>query len=535
MRKYRELAWAKVRRIFARTALPLACAILLGANSWPAPPADIYGELFIRVQEGGVFGDNKTFVDAEPRRAPEEIMADYLASPPTNRDDLRRFVLANFIVPGINDNERLPLRQHIKALWPELTRVRDTPRPGSSKIGLPANYVVPGGRFREIYYWDSYFTMLGLRADGKSELAESMIDDFVSLIERFGHIPNGTRSYYLSRSQPPFFGFMLDQSASTDRAVKMRRLAALRKEYEYWMAGADCASRSKACARVVRMPDGSLLNRYWDDRDTPRDESYAEDRATARDAATRPPSDVYRDLRAAAESGWDFSSRWFADGKTLASIRTTQIVPVDLNALLFGVEQRISAWCRETDDLDCAREFAANAKRRRASVDRYLWFPAEDRYADWDLIAKRPTTSTSAATLYPLFSRMASQLQADKVAAFTERKLLAKGGLRTTTILTGQQWDQPNGWAPLQWIAVEGLDHYRHSDLSMTIAERWLGTVERTYIETGKMLEKYDVEEGQPGGGGEYPLQDGFGWTNGVTSALLERYPKLSISADQRD
>ncbi|MFD2137026.1 trehalase family glycosidase [Novosphingobium resinovorum] len=139
------------------------------------------------------------------------------------------------------------MREHIRALWPQLSRDAVTPPPASSAIALPSPYVVPGGRFREIYYWDSYFTMLGLVADGRDDLVEGMIDDFASLIERFGHIPNGTRTYYLSRSQPPFFALMLDLSKQTDGTVRARRLAALRKEHAYWMVRKLCP-----CGESVR-------------------------------------------------------------------------------------------------------------------------------------------------------------------------------------------------------------------------------------------------------------------------------------------
>lgn len=515
-----------IHRLSKAAVLFLAFAVL--GNTQPPSPADLYGDLFVAVQERRIFDDSKTFTDAAPRKAPASIMADYRAKPPKDDAALKAFVLRHFQVPGVNDSARTSLRDHVRALWPHLVRQPTPVAPGESRIALPGPYVVPGGRFREIYYWDSYFTMLGLAADGEDELVESMLDDFTSLIERFGHVPNGTRTYYLSRSQPPFFGLMLDISKNPDKAVQARRLKMLRTEYDFWMTGADCARRERVCLRVVRMPDGNLLNRYWDDRDSPRDEAFAEDRATARTASSRQPGQVYRHLRAAAESGWDFSSRWLADGRTLATIRTTDIVPVDLNALLWAVEKRIADGCERAGDNACTRSFTRLAARRKAAVDRFLWQPGKGHYADWLIEEREPTTTLSAATLYPLFVGMASTSQALAVAGITRAQLLASGGLRTTQKRTGQQWDAPNGWAPLQWIAITGLDRNGHEGLARTIASRWIATVARTYGETGKMLEKYDVEERLPGGGGEYELQDGFGWTNGVTSAILDRYPQLS-------
>ncbi len=399
-----------------------------------------------------------------------------------------------------------------------LTRPPETPARFGSQLALARAYVVPGGRFREIYYWDSYFTMLGLVRDGRGDLAADMTDDFAGLTSEHGHIPNGTRTYYLSRSQPPVFYLM------AALAPGRGHLSALRREYGYWMRGAAPLRPGQASANVVRMPDGSLLNRYWDDLDTPRDEAFSADTALAA-TTPRPARALYRDIRAAAESGWDFSSRWLADGRSLASIETTDIVPVDLNSLLFGLEQAIAKDCAAVHDRACAADFTGRAHRRSAAISRYLWDPASGRYLDYQWRRGQRLDRPSAAMLYPLFVGQASRDQARGVAAAVERDLLEPGGLRATARRTGQQWDAPNGWAPLQWIAIRGLSAYGEHRLARLIAVRWLTSVCRTYAQTGKLMEKYDVETARPGGGGEYPLQDGFGWTNGVTRALLDLYP----------
>jgi len=277
------------------------------------------------------------------------------------------------------------------------------------------------------------------------------------------------------------------------------------------------------------MPDGSLLNRYWDARDTPRDEAYAADVATAEAAAPRPAGEVNRDLRAGAESGWDYGSRFLRDGRTLATIDTTRIVPVDLNSLLWAMERAIARRCRAAGDTACATDFTARAERRKAAIAKYLWLPEEARFADWDRTTRAATPVLSAAALYPLFVGLATPDQAQAVAKTTQAKLLAPGGLRTTLDRTGQQWDAPNGWAPLQWIAVAGLDRYGARDLARTISQRWVATVDAVYRRTGKVVEKYDIEQPGVGGGGEYEVQDGFGWTNGVVAAMMARY---AITAD---
>lgn len=515
----------------ARAALGLGAAILLAAAAPQQPtPSDLYGPLFEAVQTSRALGDGKTFVDAVPRVAPEQIMADYARERPSGSEALRRFVEARFDVPGAEPAPDLPitdgapLDQHIAELWPVLTRPPLDPPAGSSALPMPAPYVVPGGRFREIYYWDTYFTMLGLKADGQDALLEGMLTNFEAMLQAYGRIPNGARSYYLSRSQPPFYALMVGLSDRTDTQTRRRRLEALRTEHAFWMDGVSCVGEEGACLRVVRMPDGAYLNRYWDDRDAPRDESWAEDVETAERAPGRPAEEVYRELRAGAESGWDFSSRWLDEPMALSTIRTTQTVPVDLNSLLWSLEREIAAQCRALMEAVCVDSFEAQAAARRAAILNHLWDAEAGRFGDWDRRAGALTPTVSAALLCPLFVGLATPEQARAMADVVRDQLLASGGLRTTTVETGQQWDRPNGWAPLQWIAVVGLERYGEDALARDIATRWLTTVERVYRETGKMLEKYDVEQARPGGGGEYPLQDGFGWTNGVTRALLDAY-----------
>jgi alpha,alpha-trehalase len=166
---------------------------------------------------------------------------------------------------------------------------------------------------------------------------------------------------------------------------------------------------------------------------------------------------------------------------------------------------------------------------RRAAIDRYLWDAQAGAYYDYRWTRRERVARISAATLYPLFVALASEAQAASVARVTARDLLKSGGIVTTPLDTGQQWDYPNGWAPLQWIAIDGLRRYDHNALAATIACRWMSGVNRLFRESGKLVEKYDVvDTGRSGGGGEYPTQDGFGWTNGVMRKLVELYPAES-------
>ena len=494
-------------------------------------PSQLFGPLFVQIQMDAVFPDGKAFPDAVPKAAPLVILQRYRRARPRSRAALHRFVDSAFSFPT---EARTPparadksLEAHIARLWPLLTRQPVVPPPYSSLLYVPKPYVVPGGRFREFYYWDSYFTMLGLIRDGHLDTARDLVDDFSYMLREYGHIPNGARSYYLSRSQPPVYYLMVGLLSPDPADAWSRHLPELEREYAYWMEGSAGLQPATAQRNVVKMPDGSLLNRYWDASDTPRDESYRNDVLIAR-AARRPRTQVYRDIRAAAESGWDFSSRWLADGRHLTSIHTTDLVPVDLNSLLYGLERAIARGCAARHDSACEQRFDRRADRRREAMDRYLWDAAAGYFMDYDWRQQRRTGELTAATLYPLFTGVADLRQADAVGAVTQMKLLEQGGIVTTNISSGQQWDAPTGWPPLQWIAVSGLRRYDQPALAHEIARRWLVTVQRVFANTGKLVEKYDVEHALPGGGGEYPLQDGFGWTNGVTRALLGLYPDLA-------
>ena len=225
-----------------------------------------------------LFPDQKTFADAVPREPPAEVMADYDRQKNLPGFDLKAFVASRFQPPRQFDvfkpESGKGLRAYIRDGWEALQRKPDQIEPFSSLLPLPKPYVVPGGRFREIYYWDSFFVMLGLEQDGSDELARDMLDNIASLIDRYGHMPNGNRSYYLSRSQPPFFSCMVELVAAHDGdATFVKYLPELEAEYDYWMDGADRLAPGSAYRHVLRLPDGALLNRYWDDRATPRDES----------------------------------------------------------------------------------------------------------------------------------------------------------------------------------------------------------------------------------------------------------------------
>ncbi len=386
-------------------------------------------------------------------------------------------------------------------------------------LPLPKPYVVPGGRFQELYYWDSYFVMLGLRESGREDLIESMVDDFAWELSSYGLIPNGNRSYYLSRSQPPFFALMVEFLAEKEGPSVYRRYRpALLAEHAFWN------DESLKTQHMVTLNDGSRLGRFFDRSDGPRAEAFETDETTRKMAAPR-PAGIYHDIRAAAESGWDFSSRWFADGQHMATIDTTSIAPVDLNALLVQLDRTLAMADEEVGDDVGADSIRHQSERRIRDLRKECWSNAADFFLDYNLKTGAQSPAQSLGGVMPLFLRIATRAQADAVANTIERRFLRPGGVVVTLVNTGQQWDAPNGWAPLEWITIQGLRNYGHDVLAKEIAERCIRLNRGVYRHTGRMMEKYNVEDTTLiAGGGEYPSQDGFGWTNGVFLKLLAVY-----------
>jgi alpha,alpha-trehalase len=507
--------------------------VSVAQTTFPATPDKIYGDLFRDVQMSRVFPDGKTFVDCIPKRNPKNIVADYNEQKGNGHFDLKQFVQENFELPRTPQlnyiTQEKDVVTHIKNLWSVLRRDPDTIVIGSSLLPLPNPYIVPGGRFREVYYWDSYFTMLGLQASGEGEMIENMVKNFAYMIDLYGHIPNGNRTYYLSRSQPPFFSLMVELLAELKGdSVYTTFLPALEKEYQFWMEGAATLKQGEASRRVVKLNDTLVLNRYWDDYPFPRQESYREDVETAQKSG-RDKVVMYTNLRAGAESGIDFSSRWFKDKKDLITIRVTDMIPVDLNSLLYRLETVLAKANLIAHDEKAANDYVKKAERRRLAIDKYCWNKSLKYYTDYNFKTRRSSDIVTPAGMYPfcVFTKNPDymSLLARQAADQVKSKLLQPGGITASPFTTGQQWDAPNGWAPLEWMTIWGLDRCGQRELARDIAERWIKLNVDVFKRTGKMMEKYNVVDlNLEAGGGEYPSQDGFGWTNGVLLALINKY-----------
>lgn len=477
---------------------------------------EIMPDLFEACHEAKITADGKAIADAQPNGGIASIQKKYKQLKASTDFDLKAFFNTHFtLAQSMNLAVEIPkeaeLRNHIKNLWQILVKKPEKQTENSSLITLPKNYIVPGGRFTEIYYWDSYFTMLGLKAQDEMKIMEDMVDNFTYLIDTIGYIPNGNRLYYVGRSQPPFYSHMIELLASVKgEEIYQKYQLALEKEYKYWM--------DEAIGKAVSLSENETLNRYMDTNKTPRIEMFQDDVELVKNSENAPQ--LFADVRAACESGWDFSSRWFKNKDDLSSIMTTAIVPIDLNCLLYHLEISLAKAFKE--DSQKSHEFQALADQRKANIQKYLWSEKLASFTDFDFQLMACREHITAACAYPLFVKIASQEQADKTAKIIEEQLLEAGGVLTTTLHTGQQWDAPNGWAPLQWVAYKGLKNYGHDALADEIKQRWMALNEHVFERTGKMMEKYNVADlSLDAGGGEYPVQDGFGWSNGVYAAML--------------
>lgn len=489
-------------------------------------PDEMLGELFRMAQIHRVHPDGKTFVDQVPNRTARKIVKLYEKQSAEPDFDLTAFINEHFQEFAAATAESPSVltknpEDYIRSLWDSL--LREAPKSNGSLLALPKPYIVPGGRFSEQYYWDSYFTMLGLEASGRADISDGMMNNAQHLFAKFGFIPTANRTYYLSRSQPPFFLHMVRLIAHRKGHYRylVPRLHYLTMEYVYWTKNTpEFLKMGKThYRRLVKMPNGAVLSRYYDGKATARPESFREDIETAEGVPD--PATTYRHLRAGAESGWDFSSRWLSNPDDLSTIRTTEIVPIDLNCLLYELELGLAEAYRKILQFPLARYYRHRAERRRETINKYLWDEEKGFYFDWHEPSSTRTDVWSLAGAFPLYCGVATHEQAAQVAAVIEEKFLKSGGVVTSLHETGQQWDWPNGWAPLQWITIIGLRRYGYDILADAIKHRWLANNEAVFGEEGKFVEKYNViNPAARGGGGEYVLQDGFGWTNGVFMAL---------------
>lgn len=512
--------------------------------------------------------DPKTYVDM-PLKSALTVTEDAFQKLPRNAngsvpvEDLKRFIEAYFegagddlvyrdpqdfvpepegFLPKVNQPQVRAWALQVHSLWKNLSRkisgaVKAQPDL-HTLLPLPGSVVIPGSRFREVYYWDSYWVIRGLLASKMHDTAKAIVTNLISLIDKYGFVLNGARAYYTNRSQPPLLSAMIYEiyNSTGDLELVKRSLPALLKEYEFWNSDIHKLTilDAQGCTHT--------LNRYYAKWDKPRPESSIMDKASASNfSSVSEKQQFYRELASAAESGWDFSTRWMRNPPNFTTLATTSVIPVDLNAFLLGMELNIALFAKVTGDNSTAERFLENSDLRKKAMDSIFWNANKKQWLDYWLSStceevhvwknEHQNQNVFASNFVPLWMKpfySDTSLVSSVVESLKTSGLLRDAGVATSLTDSGQQWDFPNGWAPLQHMLVEGLLKSGLKEarlLAEEIAIRWVTTNYIVYKKTGVMHEKFDVEHcGEFGGGGEYVPQTGFGWSNGVVLAFLEEF-----------
>ncbi|RZC35606.1 trehalase [Asbolus verrucosus] len=517
------------------------------------------GNLLHTVQMAQIYNDSKSFVDlkmlhdeATTLRNFEVFFNDTNRNP--TREEVRKFVSENFvdykefedwIPPDFTDSPRFLSRiqdeevknfaQAIVNIWPTLARkmkqeVLDTPE-YFTLIPVEHGFVVPGGRFREFYYWDSYWIIKGLLLNEMYDTVRGMLDNFLSLVDRYGFVPNGSRIYYLNRSQPPLLCLMISLyiQETNDTTWLANNIKLIDKELRFWLDH-----------RVIDVPKDGVVYRmahYACESGTPRPESYSEDVYTAsyfKDEAEK--TQLYADLKSAAESGFDFSSRWIINENgtnigNLSLLHTRKIIPVDLNSFLCQAFVKISEFYVILHDFENARFWFEQANLLKKAIKEVFYNDEDGIWYDWNVELGQQRDYFYPSNFAPLWSGVYDLADAEILGGRAAKYLVDHcitdydGGIPTSVVQSGEQWDFPAAWPPLQSIVILGLDQSGNcfaKNISRQLAQKWVTANIIGFNATGTMYEKYDaLVPGQYGGGGEYGVQAGFGWTNGVVLELI--------------
>ncbi|XP_045507571.1 trehalase-like isoform X4 [Colias croceus] len=521
-----------------------------------------HGPLLDTVQMAGLYNDSKTFVDMKIKLSPNITMEHFhqmmnrTGSRPTKADILE-FVNQNFDPegsefedwrptdwkdnPAFLDRIKDPLLHQwasdLNKLWLELGRkMKDDVKLNQdlySIIYVDNPFIVPGGRFREFYYWDSYWIIKGLLLSEMRSTAKGMVSNFLDVVDRIGFIPNGGRIYYKMRSQPPLLIPMvkLIYDDSSDLEYLRMHIHTLDREFDYWVTNHTVEFKHEG--QTVK------LWRYTDQSQGPRPESYKEDIDCAKHFDTEDKKEeLYAELKAAAESGWDFSSRWFILNGTnkgnLTNLKTRSIIPVDLNAIMCWNAQLMSEFHALLGNTDKAGYYRNVHAEMLDAIEKVLWHEDVGVWLDFSLESGRRRDYFYPSNIAPLwtgcYDKARKEYYVNRVINYLDKVKvdIFEGGIPTTFEHSGEQWDYPNAWPPLQYIFVVGLDSTGLPEakrLANEIATKWVRSNFEVWKQKTAMLEKYDATIfGGYGGGGEYVLQTGFGWTNGVVMALLNRY-----------
>ncbi|KAH8729087.1 Six-hairpin glycosidase-like protein [Phaeosphaeriaceae sp. PMI808] len=596
-------------------------------------PIYCYGDLLKEIELARPFADSKTFVDLPTIRPLNEVLTAFrnLSRPIQNNTALNTFLSTYFGKAG-SELEALPESQletkpdfldsvnspvvedftrQVIDIWPDLTRryVGAGNCTGCVTSFIPVNrtFVVAGGRFREPYYWDSFWIIEGLlRTQGSfTQIAENMIENFLDLVEDIGFVPNGARRYYENRSQPPLLTQMVRiyVEYTQNYTLLERALPLLEQEYDFWVK-----NRTVTLNRAGR---NYSLNHYAVDNTQPRPESYYEDYVTANNQTyfnkqgkqfntsralnESEIASLYSNLASGAESGWDYSLRWTKNPSDavsdtsfpLRSLNTRSIIPVELNSILYYNEKTIADFHRREGNYTAARLWSQRAANRSEAMTALLWNTEHYSYFDYNMTSSAQNVYTLAdntstplalagappgqqiwfqiSQFYPFWTGAAPRsIKSDpkamrRVFARVEELLTTRAGaIAATNLASGQQWDEPNVWPPLQYVLMKGLlntplevqedddeettkDYVWTQDLALGLAQRYVDSLYCTWRVTGgstagvpqlsgasgngTIFEKYaDEATNARGGGGEYEVVEGFGWSNGVLIWAVDEF-----------
>ena len=403
---------------------------------------------------------------------------------------------------------------------------------------LPHPYVVPGGRFNEMYGWDSYFIQVGLLRAGAVERARDMADNFIYEIEHYGKILNANRTYYLTRSQPPFLTEMVLSvyRRTHDRAWLRKAVPAIETYYGYWTTGPHLVPET-GLSRYYDSGVGPAPEVVADELDERGRTHYDRVREYYRNHEVtdynvddyydrnndRLTDLFYKGDRSMRESGFDPSNRF---GQFNVDILNYN--PVCLNSLLYMMETQAAEIEQILGRRSAADTWLKRARDRRERMNRLMWDEQDGLYYDYNFKTQKLRRYPFVTTFYPLWTGIASQAQASRILknlSLFERP----GGLQTSTTRSGSQWDAPFGWAPMQMIAVAGLRRYGYNTAANRISVNFLSLVLKEFVEHNVIVEKYDVERrvSQIRSGlrfGYTSNEIGFGWTN---AAFIELYANL--------
>lgn len=418
--------------------------------------------------------------------------------------------------------DHIPIHKNItiSVLPSDMTTIQE-----EGLLFLPKSYVTPGGRFNEMYGWDSYFIMLGLLKSGQQKMAQNMIDNLIYQIQHYGTILNSNRTYHLTRSQPPLLTHMIIEFGYEDNHWIQTTLPVLERYYKYWTqkerihSSTDLARYYSNISQPCKEVEASEIsqdgfNHYElaklhqaksiDYGKTPLDLNNQETQIT-----------FYQGDRAMRESGFDTSCYLGYLG-----YESENLNPPCLNSLLYMFEKHMQQLTNNCGFIEESIVWKQRAENRKQQIQKFLWDDNQGLFVCYDCKDNQHRNYPYLTTFYPLWAEIATLEQAERV----KQNLYlfeAEGGVRMSPFNTGCQWDAPFGWAPLHFIVVEGLRKYGFEEDARRIAIKFLNLVAKEYAKTGKLFEKYDVES-QTSDVSEkivfgYPTnEEGFGWTNGV-------------------